>query len=162
MTDRVGQQLGNYRLVRLLGQGGFAGVHLGEHLYLKRLAAVKVLHTSLKNADVEQFLAEARTLASLDHPNIVRVHEFAVEQGTPFLVMDHAPGGTLRHRHPRGSCPSLAITIAYVKQIATALQYAHTHHVIHRDVKPENMLLGLTSRLISRSARPKTRKTKLV
>ena len=142
MTDRVGQKLGNYRLLHLLGRGGFAEVYLGEHLYLKRRAALKVLHASLGGEDVGQFLTEAQTLARLDHPNIVRVHEFAVERGTPFLVMDHAPGGTLRHRHLRGSRPSLATTVAYVKQIASALQYAHNHHVIHRDIKPENMLFG--------------------
>ena len=142
IPDRVGQQLGNYRLLRMLGRGAFAGVYLGEHLYLKRLAAIKVLHTSLKDADVEQFLAEAQTLARLNHPYIVRVSDFAVEQGTSFLVMDYAPRGTLRQRHPHGSCLSLATTLAYVRQVATALQYAHNHHVIHRDVKPENMLLG--------------------
>src|SRR5579859_6461332 len=142
MPNRVGQQLGNYRLLRLLGRGGFAEVYLGEHVYLKRRAALKVLHISLEDEDVDQFLAEAQTLARLDHPNIVRVHEFAVDQGTPFLVMDYAPRGSLRQRHPRGSCLSLQTTVAYVKQVAAALQYAHNHQVIHRDVKPENMLLG--------------------
>src|SRR5260370_24212702 len=142
MSDRVGQQLGNYRLLRLLGRGGFAEVYVGEHIFLKRRAALKVLYTSLEDEDVEHFLAEAQPLARLDHPNIVRVHEFAVEQGTPFLVMDYAPRGTLRQHHPPGSCLSLETTIAYVKQIAAALQYAHNHQVIHRDVKPENMLLG--------------------
>ncbi len=142
MPDRVGQQLGNYRLLRLLGRGGFAEVYLGEHLYLKRRAAIKVLHTSLEDEKVDQFLAEGQTLARLTHPNIVQVFDFAVEQGIPFLAMGYAPRGTLRWRHPRGTCLSLATTAAYVKHIAAALQYAHTHHVIHRDVKPENMLLG--------------------
>ena len=148
MPDRVGQQLGNYRLLRLLGRGGFAEVYLGEHVYLKRRAAIKVLHISLEDEDVEHFLSEAQVLARLDHPNIVRVHEFAVEQGTPFLVMDYAPRGTLRQRHPPGSCLSLETTIAYVKQVAAALQYAHNHQVIHRDVKPENMLLGAQQELL--------------
>jgi serine/threonine protein kinase len=142
MTDRVLQQLGNYCLLHLLGRGGFAEVYLAEHRYLKRRAALKVLHASLRDEEVSKFLSEAQTLARLDHPNIMRVHDFAVEQGIPFLAMDHAPGGTLRDQHPHGSCPSLATIVAYVKQIAAALQYAHTHHVIHRDVKPENMLLG--------------------
>src|SRR5215471_12275416 len=142
MPDRIGQQLGNYRLLRLLGRGGFAEVYLAEHVYLKRRAALKVLHTSLEDEDVEQFLAEAQTLARLTHPHIVSVHEFGVEQGTPFLVMDYAPRGTLRQRHPPGSWLSLEVTVAYIKQVAAALQYAHNHQVIHRDVKPENMLLG--------------------
>src|SRR5215469_1543847 len=149
MPDRVGQQLGNYRLLRLLGRGGFAQVYLGEHRYLKRRAALKFLLTSLEYEQVDQFLSEAQTLARLDHPNIVRVFDFAVEQdGTPYLVMDYAPRGTLLQRHPRGSCLSLATTVAYVKQVAAALQYAHNHHVIHRDVKPGNMLLGPKPRIM--------------
>jgi WD40 repeat protein/serine/threonine protein kinase len=141
MPNRVGQQLGNYRLLRLLGRGGFAEVYLAEHVYLKRRAALKVLHTSLEDVDVDQFLSEAQTLARLEHPNIVRVFDFAVEQGTPFLAMDYAPRGTLRKLHPRGSCLSLTTTVAYVKQVADALHYAHSQRIIHRDVKPENMLL---------------------
>ncbi len=148
MPNRVGQQLGNYRLLRLLGRGGFAEVYLGEHVYLKRRAALKVLHTSLEDEDIDPFLAEAQLLARLNHPHIVRVHDFAVEEGTPFLAMDYALHGTLRQRHPRGSCLSLATTVAYVKQVAAALQYAHTHQVIHRDIKPENMLLGTNQEVL--------------
>jgi eukaryotic-like serine/threonine-protein kinase len=66
MTDRVGQQLGNYRLVRLLGEGGFAEVYLGEHIYLGTQAAIKVLHTQLASEEVEQFRTEARTIARLE------------------------------------------------------------------------------------------------
>src|SRR5579884_468919 len=148
MADRVGHQLGNYRLVRLLGQGGFAEVYLGEHVYLKRQAALKVLRTTLQEEEVEQFLAEAQMLAGLTHPHIVRVQDFAVEQGTPFLVMDYAPRGTIRHLYPPGSCLSLETTVAYVKQVAAALQYAHNRNVIHRDVKPENLLLGAEQHLM--------------
>src|SRR3989442_9338671 len=68
MADRVGQQLGHYRLVRLLGRGGFAEVYLGEHLRLKTQVAVKILHTSLEDDDVEGFLREAQTVAHLKHP----------------------------------------------------------------------------------------------
>jgi serine/threonine protein kinase len=142
MADRVGQQLGNYRLVRLLGRGSFAEVYLGEHLHLKSLAALKVLRTELAYEDVAKFLAEGQTLARLKHPQIVRVHDFAVEQGTPFLVMDYAPRGTLRQYYPRGSCLSLDTVVTYARHVAEALQYAHNHNVIHRDVKPENILLG--------------------
>jgi len=142
MADRTGQQLGNYRLVRLLGHGGFAEVYLGEHRYLKSYAALKVLRTALKGKDIDKFISEAQTLVRLRHPNIVRVLEFAVDRGTPVLVMDYAPGGTLRKQHPRGSWLSLTTTVTYVKQVAAALQYAHNNNLIHRDVKPENMLLG--------------------
>jgi serine/threonine protein kinase len=150
MVDRVrvGQQLGNYRLLQLIGHGGFAEVYLGEHLYLKSLAAIKVIRTLLGEKDAERFLSEAQTLARLDHPHIVRVLEFAVEQGIPFLVMDYAPGGTVPQRHPRGSCLSLETTVTYVKQVAAALQYAHNCQIIHRDVKPENILFGSRQQIL--------------
>ncbi|TMC15527.1 MAG: serine/threonine protein kinase, partial [Chloroflexi bacterium] len=133
MRDRVGQQLGNYRLLRLIGRGATAEVYLGEHIFLKRRAALKVMYNMLADEEVNPFLLEACTLARLTHPNIVSVHEFDVEEGTPFLVIDYAPRGTLRSLHPTGSCLSLATTVSYVKQIAAALQYAHNHQVIHRD-----------------------------
>src|SRR5690348_12433039 len=142
MADRVGQQLGNYRLDRLLGQGGFAEVYLGEHIYLGTLAAIKVLRTELDSDEIEHFHAEARTIARLVHPHIVRVLEFGVENSTPFLVVDYAPNGTLRKRHARGVPLPLSTVVSYVRQIAHALQHAHDQKVIHRDVKPENMLLG--------------------
>ncbi len=141
MADRVGQQLGNYRLLRLLGEGGFAQVYLGEQVYLKILAAIKVLHTRLARDDLEGFLSEARTIAALKHPQIVRVLDFGVEGGTPFLVMDFAPGGTLRERLPKGVPLASADILPAVQQVASALQYAHDQRLIHRDVKPENMLL---------------------
>jgi serine/threonine protein kinase len=143
MADRVGQQLGNYRLSRLLGKGGFAEVYRGEHIYLKTPAAIKVLQTKVANEeDLQAFLKEAQTIAQLVHPHIVRVLDFGVDGETPFLVMDYAPGGTLRKRHPKGTILPLTTIITYVKQVADALQYAHDQHMIHRDIKPENMLLG--------------------
>ncbi len=142
MTDRSGQQLGNYRLLRLLGQGGFAEVYLGEHTYLGTHAAIKVLYLRVAQDDLSQFQQEARMLASLIHPHIVRVLDFGVDGTTPYLVMDYAPGGTLRTRHPKGTRVPLPTVVAYVKQIAQALQYAHDRKLIHRDAKPENMLLG--------------------
>jgi serine/threonine protein kinase len=91
MADRVGQQLGNYHLICLLGEGGFAEVYLGEHIHLNTLAAIKLLYTQLSSSDVEKFRAEARIVARLIHPHIVRVLDFGVEGKTPFLVMDYAP-----------------------------------------------------------------------
>ncbi len=148
MTDLVGQQLGNYRLIRLLGRGGFAEVYLGEHIYLKSHAALKVLHTRLTDEDTQQFVQEAQTLARLSHPHIVRLLDFSVQEGTPFLAMEYAPGGTLRTLHPKGSCLALDTIIPYVTQVAEALQYAHNRRLIHRDVKPENMLLGPGSEVL--------------
>ena len=122
MTDRVGQQLGNYRLIRLLGQGGFADVYLGEHIYLKTSAAIKVLQMRLTNEDMEGFLNEARTIAGLKHARIVRVLDFGIDDSTPFLVMDYAPMGALRQRHAKGTLLPTATILAYVKQVAAALQ----------------------------------------
>jgi serine/threonine protein kinase len=143
MVDRVGQQLGNYRLIRLLGRGGFAEVYLGEHVYLKTPGAIKLLQTNVSTpADLEGFLTEAQTIAQLVHPHIVRVMDFGVDGATPFLVMDYAMGGTLRQRHPKGTQLPLSTILPYVKHVAEALQYAHEEKFIHRDVKPENMLVG--------------------
>jgi predicted ATPase/DNA-binding CsgD family transcriptional regulator len=142
MAGRVGQHLGNYRLLRLLGQGGFADVYLGEHLHLNTQAAIKVLHTHLTSQDIEPFRTEARTIARLVHPHIVRILDFDVEEDLPFLVMDYAPNGTLRKVHPTGTpLPPVSI-ISYVHEVAAALQYAHAQGVIHRDIKPENLLLA--------------------
>ena len=148
MTDRVGQRLGNYRLVRKIGQGGFAEVYLGQHIYLETFAAIKVLHARLESDDVEYFLTEARTVARLLHPNIVRVLEFNVEDTTPFLVVDYAPNGTLRKRHPKGLPVPFTAVVSYSRQVAAALEYAHEQKVIHRDVKPENMLVGRRSEIL--------------
>src|SRR5260370_106463 len=146
--DRTGQQLGNYRLLRLLGRGGFAEVYLGQHIYLNSQAALKVLQIALNDEDIEHFAKEARTLASLTHPHIVRVLDFAVENGTPFLVMEYAASGTLRHRHPQGSHLATETVVSYVRQIASALQYAPDQQLVHRDIKPENMLVGASSEVL--------------
>ena len=91
---------------------------------------------------MEKFRHEARTLARLEHAHIVRVLDFDVEDGTPFLVMTYAPGGTLRQYHPKGIRLPLATVVSYVAQVAEALQYVHEQRLIHCDLKPENMLLG--------------------
>src|SRR5215470_15285941 len=142
MADRVGQQFGTYRLVRLLGQGGYAEVYLGQHLRLTQQAAIKVLHAHLTESEAEHFQQEAQIISTLVHPSIIRVFDYDVQEGVPFLVMDYAPGGSLRKLHPRGNSVPLPQVVSYVKQVADALQYAHEQKFIHRDVKPENMLLG--------------------
>jgi len=142
MPDRVGEQLGNYQLIQLLGQGSSAEVYLSGHIHLGTLAAIKVLRRELASEDFDTFLMEARLLAHLIHPHIVRVLEFGIEDKLPFLVMDFAPYGTLRQRHPKGTIIPLPTVISYVKQVADALECAHDERLIHRDVKPENMLVG--------------------
>src|SRR5690348_5949883 len=148
MADRVGQQFGNYRLLQVLGEGGFAEVYLAEHRYLNTQAAIKVLHTRMTPEDQQRFLSEAQTIAQLRHPHIVQIFDFGIEGGTPYLVMDYAPGGTLRQRHPRGTTLPAATILAYVQQIAAALQYAHDQRLIHRDIKLENLLLGRTNEVL--------------
>lgn len=148
MADRVGQQLGNYRLIRLLGRGGFADVYLGEHVHIDTLAAIKVLHTQLTSEDVEKFRTEARTLARLVHPQIVRLLDFGIQENTPFLVMDYAPNGSLRQRYPKGTILPLTTIVLYVTQIAEALQFAHDEKLIHRDIKPENIFLGRRNEVV--------------
>lgn len=142
MTDRVGERFGNYQLVRLLGQGGFAEVYLGKHIHLASLVAIKILRSQLAQHEQEKFLQEARLIASLDHPSIVRILDCGIERDTPYLIMNYAPHGTLRQRYPKGVQLPLAHVLLYSGQVASALQYAHELRVIHRDIKPENMLSG--------------------
>jgi WD40 repeat protein len=142
MPDRVEQQIGNYRIIRLLGEGGFAEVYLGEHLHLGTEAAIKILHAQLASDDMDQFLAEARIIARLEHPHIVRILDFGLDGKTPYLVMSYAPNGTLRQFYPRGKQVPLTSVVPTVKEAADALQYAHSQKLVHRDVKPENMLVG--------------------
>jgi serine/threonine protein kinase len=148
VEERIGQQLGSYRLVHLLGRGGFADVYLGEHIHLQTLAAVKVLQMRLVGSNLEQFRNEARAIASLIHPYIVRVLDFGVEDGIPFLVMEYASHGTLRQAYPEGTrLPPIQI-VPYVNQIADALYYAHSRKLMHRDIKPENFLLGANRKVL--------------
>src|SRR5690242_21838753 len=102
MDARVGQRLGNYRLVRVLGRGGFAHVYLGVHVRLGTQAAIKVLSTHLEEGDREKFLAEARTVARLEHPHIIRILDFDVEQDIPFLVLSYAPNRSEERRVGKG------------------------------------------------------------
>lgn len=149
MTDRVGEQFGKYRLERLLGHGGFADVYLGEHTYLKSQAAIKILHARVDADDTTSFLNEARMVAGLQHPHIVRVLDFDVTtQGVPFFVMEYAPNGSLRRRYARGTRLPLDMIVSYTKQVAAALQFAHNQKLIHCDVKPENMLLSNANQVV--------------
>lgn len=148
VEDRVGQQLGNYRLLRLLRQEGTTDVYLGEHIFLKTQAAIEVLPGRLSEQALEAFLAETRTIARMKHPNILRILELGVEGQIPFLVTDYTPNGSLRQRHPVGTIVPPDAVVSYARQVATALQHMHDQGLIHGSVRPENMLLGQQDRIL--------------
>ncbi len=150
MTELIGKRLGSYRLIKQLGKGGFAEVYLGEQVHLNTPAAIKVLHqVQLSSEDEKKFRTEAKTIANLKHPNIIRVIDYGIQESTgiPYLVMDYAPRN-LRQHYPTGTIVQPFQILPYVRQVADALQYAHDQRVIHRDVKPENMLLGEDNKVL--------------
>jgi hypothetical protein len=148
MTDLTGRTLGRYRLETLLGRGGMADVWRATDTKLARTVAVKVIHATYAEDPqfTERFLREARVVASLEHPNILPVYDFGDEGGIPFLVMPHLAGGTLRDRL-RGLPSPLGVAAAWIRQLADALDAAHAAGILHRDVKPANVLLGRDDRL---------------
>lgn len=148
MSEHVAQYIGNYRLLRLIGRGAFAEVYLGKHQYLDVPAAIKILRVQMEPATYEHFRREAHTIAHLQHPHIVRVLDFGLQNQTPYLVMEYISNQTMRSLYPTGTCLPLQHIISYVKQLASALDYAHQQRVIHRDVKPENMLLDANNRVV--------------
>jgi tRNA A-37 threonylcarbamoyl transferase component Bud32 len=148
VSARAGRSLGRYRLEAPLGYGGMAEVYRATDTKLVRTVAVKVIlatHAAEEHF-VERFLREARMVASLEHPNILPVYDFGEENGVPFLVMPYLPGGSLRERLKAGPAP-LAVAAAWIAQLAGALDAAHAAGVLHRDVKPANVLLGKDDRL---------------
>lgn len=142
MADRSGEQLDRYRLQRLLGAGNYGEVYLAEQVHTRMQVAVKLLNMQFSQDILENFLREARTLFLLKHPQIIALLDFGLAGGVPFLVMEYAPNGTLSQRHQKGEQVPLETVNAYVQQAAQALQYAHDQRLIHRDIKPQNMLLG--------------------
>ncbi|HLW02590.1 MAG TPA: substrate-binding domain-containing protein [Ktedonobacterales bacterium] len=148
MAERVGQQWGQYRLLQLLGKGSFAEVYLAEHIQVGTRIAIKVFNTNLLEEDIEPFRAEARSIGRLSHLHLVRVLDSGVQGGVPYLVMQYAQGGNLRRRVPQHAPIPPAAILPFVQQAASALQYAHDQGIIHRNVKPENMLLNQRTELL--------------
>ena len=142
MGQQIGDQFSNYHLSKLLGTGGFAEVWLAKKPNEQREVAVKILNVQLPTIeDQDYFLREAHHLGRLVHPHIIRLLDCGIQGEKPYLILDFAPHGTLRQRCRRGAVLPLSQVVHYVKQIADGLQYAHNQRIIHRDVKPENLLL---------------------
>lgn len=142
-------RLGSYELVRRLGEGGMAQVYLARDIRLGREVAVKVLDQRLAERPGfrERFLREARVAAALDHPNIVPLYDFGESSLLLYLVMPYVSGGSLQDLLRKAPLP-VADVAMYGSQMADALDYAHQRNVVHRDVKPANMLLHADGRLM--------------
>lgn len=142
--DLVGHEvLGTYELLEVLGRGGMAVVYRGRHVLTDQTVAVKVLPPELaSNAEVKtRFIEEARTLARLEHPNIVLLHNFQEEGGHLFLVMQFAEGETFDRIIERKGRVGAADVVQVGIETLRALQYAHEQQVIHRDIKPSNIII---------------------
>jgi serine/threonine-protein kinase len=135
---------GRYRIVRKLGSGGMANVYLAEDEDLGRRVAIKILNDRYANDDlfIERFRREAKSAAALSHPNIVSVYDRGEAEGTYYIAMEVIEGRSLKELiMTRGPLP-LAQALAFTHEILEALRFAHRHGIIHRDIKPHNILIG--------------------
>jgi serine/threonine protein kinase len=138
-----GFNLGKYTLLEWLGSGGMGYVYLAEHKYMRRLVALKVLPVALAKERwfLECFYREAQSVAALDHPNIVRAHDIDNEGDLHFLVMEYVDGSSLQKIVGRNGPMNPLRAAHYIRQTALALHHAHEVGMVHRDVKPANLLL---------------------
>jgi tRNA A-37 threonylcarbamoyl transferase component Bud32 len=143
MTFATGQNVGPYRIIAQLGQGGMATVYKAYHAALDRYVAIKVLHRAFTEDPnfLARFQREARVVAKLEHPNIVPVYDFAEHDGQPYLVMKFIEGETLKARLGRGTLTRVE-ALRIVEAVGRGLAYAHQRQVLHRDIKPSNVLLA--------------------
>ena len=160
MTDLVGQEIAHYRLDALIGDGGMGTVYEAYDLNLERIVAVKVMHAHYARQDEfrARLAQEARTAAGLDHPSIVRIFDFGQFSGGLFIAMEYVAGGNLRAHLQRLQARErylpLKQSLQIGVQIADALDYAHKQGVIHRDVKPSNIILKRLNRPDSPEQQP--------
>ncbi len=138
--------IGKYKVLERLGSGGFAQVYLCEHKLMRRRVAVKVLPVAkAKNSSaLERFYREARAAAALDHPNIVHAYDIDQDNDLHFIVMEYVDGANLQEIVKRSGPLSVPRACHYMQQAALALQNAHEHSLVHRDIKPGNILVDRT------------------
>ncbi|MFC1959620.1 protein kinase [Chloroflexota bacterium] len=138
----TGQVIGAYEVVSLIGQGGMATVYKAYHAKLDRFVAIKMMLQALQQEEnfLARFTREARIIARLDHPNIVPIYDFSDYDSNPYLVMKYVEGETLDQVLKRSTLP-LAEILRIMTAIAEALAYAHSQGVLHRDVKPSNIII---------------------
>jgi serine/threonine protein kinase len=147
-SGSIGKEIGNYRIVREIGGGGFGTIYLAEHVLIqKRVVVIKILRGVSLSSEEERkgFLQEAQILESLkEHPHILSILDLGIEEGIPYLITTYAEQGSLRDRFKgRKSQPfSVPEALTIVQQVGEALQYAHQRNVVHRDIKPENILFN--------------------
>lgn len=140
-----GQQVGKYRILSALGSGGFGSVYLAEDTWIDKRVAIKVPHR--QGADFSELLKEPRALASLSHPNIVSILTAEKEDGVFFIVMEYVPGETLEQIIASGGALDLPRALDYSCQILNAVDHAHRQGVLHRDLRPANVLVTETGML---------------
>ncbi len=143
MPFRSGENVGPYRMIEQLGQGGMASVFKAYHPALDRFVAIKVLHPAfLEDPNfLARFQREARVVAKLEHPNIVSIYDFAEHAGQPYLVMKFIEGRTLKSVLRTGAIDERE-RLRIIEAVGEALDYAHREGILHRDIKPSNILLG--------------------
>ncbi len=147
MVLQPGHAVGPYTITRELGQGGMATVYLARHDKLDRDVAIKVMHDSFRQdvAFLSRFEREAQIVGQLDHPHIVPVYDYSDYEGAPYLVMKYVTGKTLKAILNREDDLSLEEVLRIIGAVADALTYAHERGVLHRDVKPSNIILDDSS-----------------
>jgi serine/threonine protein kinase len=138
-----GFSLGGYRIIERLGTGGTGTVYLGEHQVLCRRAALKVLPAPFADdpAILERFRREAQAAAALDHPNVIHIYDFRQEGPLHFIVMEYVEGASLQQLIGRRGALPIGVACEYIRQAAIGLQHAHEQKLVHRDVKPANLLV---------------------
>ena len=140
----IGRELGKYLIIEKLASGGMADVYKAIDITLERYVAIKIIRREYEDQElfVKRFIREAKIVAQLTHPNIVRIIDFGYEEKTPYLVMEYVPGGTLKDL--LGKPIPWQQAFEMLLPIARALIYAHKYHggVVHRDIKPANILIS--------------------